>query len=151
MIDSLKVGDIENPGRPFQIPVQNLEFVTVCRPFWDAGKEGREKYRAGEEVEEDLSDEESDIFEEDDEDDPWSDQKRHLILPENRGADDKCMCGRNPDGYPSWKWIISKRGLDVVGHLTKEFWARHQDAHDQFICSDWTGYGFQELIENEVS
>jgi hypothetical protein len=35
LIDRLKVDDLEHPTRKFAMPVDDLEFLTVCRPSWD--------------------------------------------------------------------------------------------------------------------
>jgi hypothetical protein len=164
LIDRLKVDDIANPDRPFEIPTDDLEFVTVCRPIWDKASEAFKKRKARGAEEDD--DEEEEEEEEDDEDawsvmdkktlklierfEPWSDLPRHLALPENRLAINTCMCGKDPADYPAWNWTMSKRGLSIVAELTKEYWKRDQDAHGEYIYNDWTGYGFQELLENEA-
>ena len=99
----------------------------MCRPPWDISAEKRAK---------------------DDEYD--SDQDDEADEADKCGTD-ACMCEKPAANHPDWKWMISKQGLDHVQYLAKEQWKRDQDAQGEYIYNDFSGYGFQELIENEVS
>ena len=65
------------------------------------------------------------------------------------GTDRACV-EKSLSAHPNWKWVISKQGLEHVEHLIQEVGKRDQDAHDQYQYNDFNGYGFQEVMENEV-
>lgn len=136
-------------------PVTGLEFVTMCRPRDDVEDERKDKrpinadgFEGGESAGGfDLADVETD--EEDSDED--EEEGGHANLVENRDPDGKCMCKKPAKDFPEWKWVVSKRALDtMIFDLKKEFWKRDQDAHRRYHCNDWTGYGMQEVMENQA-
>lgn len=69
----------------------------------------------------------------------------------NLCADGNCMCKKSPQEFPDWKWFITRKGLKMVEHLKDEAMKRDQDACGQYHYNDYSGYGFQEVVENHVS
>jgi hypothetical protein len=61
-----------------------------------------------------------------------------------------CICNKAASKHPDWKWVISKQGDRLTQRLLKEAWKRDQDCHDEYFYNDFSGYGQQELMENEV-
>lgn len=140
---------------PAPAPVPGLDFVTMCRPHDDVAMEKKDKRVINEDGFEggesaggyDLADVEDEVESDEDEE-----EEGHANIPENRAPDGKCMCRKPAKDFPEWKWVISKRGLEIMMlDLMKEFWKRDQDAHGDYNCNDWTGYGVQEVMENQAS
>lgn len=134
----------------------DLEFVTICRPVDDVEEERRVKRRAEkwESVGDngfvyDLSsDEETESQKDDEESDT---DGAHEDDHENRCADGTCMCEKSPEDFPEWKWAISKQAVRIIRQdLMNGSWERGQYRHGVYICNDWDGYGFHELMENQV-
>lgn len=63
---------------------------------------------------------------------------------------DACVCDRPLSARPEWKWCISKRGLTTHVHLHNEAMHRDQDFMGEYVYNDFSGYGFQEVVENHV-
>lgn len=78
--------------------------------------------------------------------DPEDDDERELNLC---GTKD-CKCSKSPKDSPHWKWLITRKGLKMVAALMNEAMKRDQDAMDQYQYNDFSGYGFQEVVENHV-
>ena len=100
----------------------------MCRPGWDIVAEKQAV---------------------DDEYDPDEDEESEEEI--NKCGNGSCMCDKAVSERPEWKWVISKSGLEHVKHLMKEIWKRDQDSHGQYHYNDFNGYGFQEIMENEVN
>jgi hypothetical protein len=63
---------------------------------------------------------------------------------------ESCMCKKPVNKHPEWKWIISKKGFEAVKHFQKEAMKRDQDVFGQYHYNDFSGYGFQEAVNNEL-
>lgn len=118
----------------------SLEWITICRPFSDIYAERMQKET-----------------EDDDDEDEDSDDHYDDITPVE-GEDNAlrclrkgCVCDKPAAENPTWKWIISRQARRMHIDLGKEAWKRNQDAHGQYHYNDFTGYGFQEAVENMVS
>jgi hypothetical protein len=62
-----------------------------------------------------------------------------------------CMCRKSPQEFPNWKWLITRKGYEKLIDLTIEAEKRDQDHMGQYHYNDFSGYGFQEVVENHVS
>ena len=69
----------------------------------------------------------------------------------NRCGSGNCMCKKSPKDFPEWKWLITRKGYAMVVHLQVESEKRDQDMMGQYHYNDFSGYGFQEVVENHVS
>jgi hypothetical protein len=61
-----------------------------------------------------------------------------------------CMCKKPLPDHPGWKWIISQKGFEAIQHFWKEAMNRDQDMFGQYHYNDFSGYGFQEAVNNEI-
>ncbi|KAF2277346.1 uncharacterized protein EI97DRAFT_432224 [Westerdykella ornata] len=52
--------------------------------------------------------------------------------------------------FPTWPFIASKAALDLVHKYTLQAAKRDQDNFGMHIYNDFTGYGFQEVLENQL-
>ena len=104
----------------------DLEFVCFCRPIDDIVKQ---------------KESEDDSYDPDDDDD---------IGRANGCGTDACMCGKPAAEHPSWKWVQSKAGGDAIVTLANECTKRDQDMQGQYHYNDFSGYGFQEAVENHL-
>ena len=59
-----------------------------------------------------------------------------------------CVCADPVEEHPNWKWIVTKEARKLALNLGKEAWKRDQDAQGQYHYNDFSGYGFQEVVEN---
>lgn len=100
----------------------DIEYITMCRPFDDIEAEKR------------ANDEDYDSEAED----------------SNTCGTASCMCKRPAKDHPEWKFIISKKGLEAVKNFQKEAMKRDQDVFGQYHYNDFSGYGFQEAVNNEI-
>lgn len=135
-------------------PVTGLDFVTMCRSRDDIEDEKKDKrpinadgFEGGESAGGyDLAD-----VEDEEDSDEDEEEGGHATLAENRAPDGKCMCKKPAKDFPGWKWVVSKRALDIMmDDLAYEFSKRDQDAHDEYHFNDFTGYGMQEVMENQA-
>ncbi|KAH8704500.1 hypothetical protein GQ44DRAFT_630308, partial [Phaeosphaeriaceae sp. PMI808] len=53
--------------------------------------------------------------------------------------------------FPDWPFIISKEAEKILGDHHIAAAKRDQDIFSMHIFNDWTGYGLQEVIENQLS
>ena len=102
---------------------EDIEYLTMCRPFDDIEAEKR------------ANDEDYDSEEDED---------------LNTCGTDSCMCKKPYKEHPEWKWIISEKGYNTVKHMRTEAMHRDQDFMDQYQYNDFTGYGFQEMVNNQL-
>ncbi|KAI9832115.1 MAG: hypothetical protein M1826_002444 [Phylliscum demangeonii] len=64
-----------------------------------------------------------------------------------------CVCGKAVDAVPDgarWPWRATTHGWDLIEKVQEAVFARDQDMHQMHIYNDWTGYGMQEVMENEL-
>ena len=54
------------------------------------------------------------------------------------------------DHHPNHKWIVSKKGFELLQEWNVQQAKRDQDSFDMYIFSDFSGYGTCEVIENMV-
>lgn len=104
-------------------PSDDIEYLTICRPFDDIEAHNRAN-----------------------DDDYDSEEAEDL----DTCGTDSCMCKKPYKEHPDWKWIISKKGFDTVKHMQKEAMHRDQEYMDQYQYNDFTGYGFQEMVNNQL-
>lgn len=100
-----------------------IEYMTMCRPFDDIEAEKRANN-------EDYDSEDAEEI--------------------GSCGSKSCMCKKSLKDHPDWAWIISKHGFDVVKHFQKEAMNRDQDVCNQYHHNDFSGYGFQEAVNNEL-
>jgi SAP domain len=99
-----------------------MEYMTMCRPFDDIEAEKRAN-------DEDYDSEDAEL---------------------NLCGSKSCMCKKPLNKHPEWKWIISKKGFEAVKHFQKETMNRDQDVFGQYHYNDFSGYDFQEAVNNEL-
>ena len=109
-------------------PPSALDFGCLCRPLQD------------------WIDQQKQVSEDFDEDD-LDDMEEH---PTGCGTD-ICMCEKSPADFPEWKWVMSKAGAAAAKDLGGECQKRDQDLFGLHIYNDFSGWGFQEAMENHVS
>ena len=105
------------------------KFVTYCRPYSD------------------ITAEREDLYDEDDDDENVDNAKGPLFTC----GTDQCKCRKSLAKFPDWKWVITRKGFQMFLKLQKEAEHRDQDAMDQYHYNDFSGYGFQEVMDNHVS
>ena len=160
MVERLRQSE-EEPRPATRTLGRELEWVTVCRPIEDieaeepnndsvVGEPGASWFGTGPNAGLETADVDNEDEEEEQEDEEEDEDNEHKH-PKNKHADGKCMCLRQPKDFPEWGWTMSQQARKKNWELMKEYWMRNQDAHGVHDYNDWTGYGVQELIENEVS
>src|SRR5271155_708292 len=109
----------------------------MCRPHDDISAQKRAE-------DSDYDSEEDESEEEENEDGTGNERARTVC-----GRRD-CMCKKPAAEHPEHKWIISENGYKVTAKLQHEALTRDQDAMDSYQYNDFSGYGFQEVVENHV-
>jgi hypothetical protein len=107
--------------------------MTICRPRRDVIAEKQAKKQA--------TDEDDDSEEDDDTDNETS----------NAYGSGNCMCRKSPQDFPDWKWLITRKGYQMIIDLQIAAEKRDQDHMGEYHYNDFSGYGFQEVVENHVS
>ncbi|KAK0509296.1 hypothetical protein JMJ35_008667 [Cladonia borealis] len=64
------------------------------------------------------------------------------------GGGKKCLCFRAADDHPEHKWIVTKKGFELMKKWMVQADKRDPDLFDMHIFEDFYGYGICELIEN---
>lgn len=111
--------------------------MIFCRPGWDRGSD-------------------SEPEDEDEESDPYA------VVPDatDRALGDEldrdghckdCKCGEPLEKSPNWPWRVTELGWDLLQKWQEEMMNRDQDVQGVYIYNDFTGYGIQEVMENQVS
>lgn len=62
-----------------------------------------------------------------------------------------CVCMKPAHERPGHKWIMTAEGCRMFYNLRLEAMKRDQDVFGEYFYNDFTGYGFQEVVENHVS
>lgn len=107
-------------------PPSGLEWITLPRPMWDVWSQyGSNLERMDDDAQKELQ---KDV------------QKQHEKYFEKPVEE-------NPD----WPWVVSRQGWDVFNNNDLAAWKRDQDEAGMYVYNDFTGYGLQEVIENQVS
>ncbi|OAL30680.1 hypothetical protein AYO20_08642 [Fonsecaea nubica] len=61
-----------------------------------------------------------------------------------------CVCKRPASEFPGHKWMLTTKGYLLVARLQWELNIRNQDAAGEHFYNDFNGYGFQEVMENQL-
>jgi hypothetical protein len=59
-------------------------------------------------------------------------------------------CGKPASQFPEWPWIFSRAADHMHSQQQLEAQKRDQDLFGMHIYNDWTGYGLQEVVENQA-
>lgn len=59
--------------------------------------------------------------------------------------------GQPAEKFPSHLWIISRQAEKLLTKYMIEAAKRDQDSFGMYIYNDWSGYGLQEVIENQLT
>ena len=81
----------------------------------------------------------------DDDDDDWEDEDK-----DDEPKEEISNFGKPASDFPDHLWIMTRKGEELTAHLSDEIFNRDQDAHDQYFYNDFSGYGFQEVVENHL-
>lgn len=69
-----------------------------------------------------------------------------------KAARDKERYDGKPAGkFPKWLYVISQATAELVTKYSLESTKRDQDNFDMYLYNDFTGYGLQEVIENQLT
>ena len=124
-----------------------MEFITLCRPPNDISDEKWSKKHEQQNDDGKAEDEELSQSGEEDKSDEDEDEDEYVEILCGTNA---CMCRKEPAEHPEWKWVITRKGLEVLFHLQEEADKRDQDIMGEDEDNDFTGYGFQEVVQNHV-
>ncbi|KIW70852.1 hypothetical protein PV04_03090 [Phialophora macrospora] len=149
-VDASEESSAEGTGAATSV-ADEFEYCTLCRPMWDI----REEKRA---TDEDYDSEEDEGDEPEDEENPEGESGRHNesegITPNGQRksicGQKKCICKLPASENPEHKWLLTKQGYLMVAKLQYEVAIRDQDAIGEHFYSDFNGYGFQEVMENQL-
>jgi hypothetical protein len=144
--------NIQDGPEEAALPTDNLtldlEWWTLCRPLEDIKQERRA-------AEEDY-DSEKDYAEvdEDEAQDPREtqieDATHGKIQAKSICGQKNCICKLPIEDHPEHKWMLTKKGYLNTARLMYEVNIRDQDAIGEYFCNDFSGYGYQEVMENQV-
>jgi len=107
--------------------VNDFEFVTFGRPYFDIRAEFRE----------------DEDFDSDDEDSCKEIKKQ--AQEESDKYTDKLW-----KDFPEHKWAVSRKGKALLEGYALQSMKCDQDSFDMYIYNDWSSYGEQEIAENMV-
>ncbi|EXJ72456.1 uncharacterized protein A1O5_04960 [Cladophialophora psammophila CBS 110553] len=126
-----------------------FNFLTLCRPWEDVEAEKQVnglEYDPSEEYEEE--DEAHSEVDEDEEaapgDTSMAGQRKSIC------GKKKCICKLPASEHPEHNWILTTEGYRLVARLQWEIEIRDQDKFGEHFFSDFNGYGFQEVMENQL-
>ncbi|KAF2813464.1 uncharacterized protein BDZ99DRAFT_460703 [Mytilinidion resinicola] len=103
---------------------EGLEYRCMSRPWKDRKAEWRD---------------DEDMDEEPDEED------MEQCIEENKKYSEA-----TPEEVPEWPWVVTKMGNYLVNEYTDQAQRRDQDNFDMYVYNDFTGYGLQEVVENQL-
>ena len=128
--------------KPKAQPDTSNTWICVCRAWSDieAEKEDSDEDEDEEHEEEHDEDEEEAMERQR----PAKDDPNKHLKCFRKG----CVCADPIADHPNWKWIVTKEGRKMALNLHKEAWKRDQDSQGQYHYNDFSGYGFQEVVEN---
>ena len=66
------------------------------------------------------------------------------------GGGKKCLCFKAADDHPEHKWIVTKKGFELMQEWMDQADKRCPDLFDMYIFNDFYGYEISEVIENMV-
>jgi hypothetical protein len=58
--------------------------------------------------------------------------------------------GKPAEEFPDWPYVISEATAELVTEYSLEATKRNQDDFDMYVSNDFTGYGMQEVVENQL-
>ncbi|KAJ9603383.1 hypothetical protein H2200_012161 [Cladophialophora chaetospira] len=126
-----------------------FDYWTICRPSEDirAEKEANDEDYNSEEDEEEEDQVESDEEDNDQSEAPGAGQDgpRKSICGQKN-----CICKLPASENPSHNWLLTQEGYLMVARLQYEVDIRDQEAIQEHYFSDFSGYGFQEVMENQL-
>ena len=67
------------------------------------------------------------------------------------GGGKTCLCFKLADDHPEHKWIVTKKGFELMKEWMDQADKRCPDLFDMHIFNDFHGYGICEVIENMVN
>ncbi|KAK7177380.1 hypothetical protein PSPO01_16573 [Paraphaeosphaeria sporulosa] len=59
--------------------------------------------------------------------------------------------GKPAEEFPDWPYVISKATAELVTKYSLESTKRNQDVFSMYVSNDFTGYGMQEVVENQLT
>ncbi|KAG9185943.1 hypothetical protein G6011_02499 [Alternaria panax] len=65
--------------------------------------------------------------------------------------DEERYDGKPAEEFPGWPYVISEATAELVTKYSLEAINRDQDSFDMYVSNDFTGYGMQEVIENQLT
>ncbi|EED12789.1 conserved hypothetical protein [Talaromyces stipitatus ATCC 10500] len=108
-----------------EINAAALKFIAVPRPIWDIDAEAR-----------DNEDHQSDSR------DVGDTEESETLRDQGKSVTDL--------ESPEWPWIMSSLALDKYHELEKQAENRDQELHGVYMYNDFTAYGINEVIENQL-
>jgi hypothetical protein len=106
---------------------KSVEYLTYARPYFD--------FRDEKEEDDDFDSEDEDTMEE---------------LKTQRKEDRQKYSDKPIKDLPGYKWVVSKKGKDLLEKYALQFVKCDQDEYGLYIFNDWTPYGETEVIGNMV-
>lgn len=64
---------------------------------------------------------------------------------------EKCYDGKPAEKFPDWPYVISEATAELVTKYSLEYTKRDQDVFSMYVSNDFTGYGMQEVVENQLT
>jgi hypothetical protein len=58
--------------------------------------------------------------------------------------------GHSAEEFPDWPYVISEAAAELVTEYSLESTKRNPDDFNMYVSNDFTGYGTQEVIENQL-
>ncbi|KIX96764.1 uncharacterized protein Z520_07484 [Fonsecaea multimorphosa CBS 102226] len=133
-----------------QPATSEFEYITLCRPLEDIRPEKRANNL-------DFDDSEELNEDEDDEDNGQHGGAEVTTGATSEGGQRKSVCGMKQcvcklpaTELPGHPWILTTKGYSLIARLQWEVDVRDQDAVGEHFFSDFSGYGFQEVMENQL-
>ncbi|EXJ93136.1 hypothetical protein A1O3_01693 [Capronia epimyces CBS 606.96] len=111
---------------------ERLEFWTICRPLDDITVEKRATYEDYESSEDDEGE---------------GEQMQRLA---QTCGTKQCICKKPSNAHPQHRWLLSREGYKTLAHMRYEEAIRNEDNYAEYHFSDFNGYGFQEMMENQL-
>ncbi|CAG5180767.1 uncharacterized protein ALTATR162_LOCUS9394, partial [Alternaria atra] len=65
--------------------------------------------------------------------------------------EEKRYDGKPAEEFPDWPYVISEATAELVTKYSLESSKRNQDIFSMYVSNDFTGYGMQEVIENQLT
>jgi hypothetical protein len=69
---------------------------------------------------------------------------------QSTAEEEKRYDGKPTEEFPDWPYVISEATAELVTEYSLESTKRNQDDFDMYVSNDFTGYGMQEVVENQL-